>query len=160
MATLLAFGFALISIFLFTSVNSDNPSVGSFDDEGPPLRANAAVVRQPDSEVRRRLAGFYSYQDSTQTALSEISVSEDSEFRNRPMIRVPTGSRANETLRSNAMPHRANDPRLRLSKQLPGFKSVALWTLGGVGLFVILVFVVGLMTIRLLEQNHTTRRRA
>mgnify|MGYP001171886728 CR=1 FL=1 len=114
MATLLAFGFALISIFLFTSVNSDNPSVGSFDDEGPPLRANAAVVRQPDSEVRRRLAGFYSSQDSTQTAFSEISVSEDSEFRNRPMIRVPTGSRANETLRSNAMPHRANDPRLRL----------------------------------------------
>ena len=76
------------------------------------------------------------------------------------MIRVPTGSRANETLRSNAMPHRVNDPRLRLSQQLPGFKSVALWTLGGAGLFVILVFVVGLMTIRLLEQNHTTRRRA
>ena len=76
------------------------------------------------------------------------------------MIRVPTGSCTNETLHRNAMPHRANDPRLRLSQQLPGFKSVDSWTLGGVGLFVILVFVVGLMTIRLLEQNHTTRRRA
>ena len=86
MAVLLAFGLALIFIFLATPVNADNPSVSSFDDEGPPPWAEAEVVRQPDSEVRRRLAGFHSYQDSSQTAVSEISVSEDSEFRNRPMM--------------------------------------------------------------------------
>ena len=160
MAVLLAFGLALIFIFLATPVNADNPSVSSFDDEGPPPWAEAEVVRQPDSEVRRRLAESYAYQDSSQTAVSEISVSEDSEFRNRPMIRTPTGVRANETLCSNAMTHRANSSRPGLSDNLPGLKSVALWTLGVVGIFVILVVVVGLMATGLLEQNHHTPRRA
>ena len=157
---LLAFGFALTFIFLATPVNADNPSASSFDDEGPPPWVDAEVVRQPGSEVRRRLAGFYSYQDSSQTAVSEISVSEDSEFKNRPMIRTPTGVRANETLCSNAMTHRANSSRPGLSDNLPGLKSVALWTLGVVGVFVILVVVVGLMATGLLEQNHHTPRRA
>ena len=157
---LLAFGFALTFIFLATPVNADNPSASSFDDEGPPPWADAEVVRQPDSEVRRRLAGFYSYQDSSQTAVSEISVSKDSEFKNRPIIRIPTGVRANETLCSNAMTHRVNSSRPGLSDQLPGLKSFALWTLGVVGLFVILVIVVGLMATSLLEQNHHTSGRA
>ena len=160
MAVLLAFGLALIFIFLATPVNADNPSVSSFDDEGPPPWAEAEVVRQPGSEVRRRLAGFYSYRDSSQTAVSEISVSEDSELRNRPMIRTPTGVRANETLCSNAMTHRANSSRPGLSDNLLGLKSVALWTLGVVGVVVILVVVVGLMATGLLEQNHHTPRRA
>lgn len=141
-------------------MNADNPSASSFDDEGPSPWTDAEVVMQPDSEVRRRLAGFYSYQGSSQTAVSEISVSKDSEFKNRPIIRVPTGVRANETLCSNAMTHRANSSRPRLSDQLPGLKSFALWTLGIVGLFVILVVVVGIMATGLLEQNHHTRRRA
>lgn len=156
----MAFGFALTFIFLATPVNADNPSASSFDDEGPSPWTDAEVVMQPDSEVRRRLAGFYSYQGSSQTAVSEISVSKDSEFKNRPIIRVPTGVRANETLCSNAMTHRANSSRPRLSDQLPGLKSFALWTLGIVGLFVILVVVVGIMATGLLEQNHHTRRRA
>lgn len=104
MAVLLALGLALIFIFLATPVNADNPSVSSFDDEGPPPWAEAEVVRQPDSEVRRRLAGFYSYQDSSQTAVSEISVSKDSEFRNRPIIRIQLACAQMKP--STAMPRR------------------------------------------------------